>query len=790
MGNVSPAMPLSSRIVAVKVQEARPSGIRISLEDGRKGFIRAREISWERRISVPIPLPSQGDILQAKILDEKSRGNILFLSTRQLTDPWEDVIVKQKYKFEQIVEGEVVNIRNTGAYIQVEPGIDGVISPRDAPLMRGQTIEDLLWLGDKVSAKIRAINKRDKLLELDLIKRLQYFPSDPGQRKKILIENFGAERHPQKLVLTPKQSSQNLGVPVEEHFIKPIIHKLQRILLTDDEFEWLDLLSAGLKKEFGIDVDIATTGEETLDKVSETNSYSLAIIDLNLKGELGIDVASKLRDANKEIPILLISAFDFDEDGNPLDEYEYPFCQKSLDELIYKINELRHGHWKVRRLQNSPKNGDGNFVHHLGMESFAKRPTEEIFAEILSQVREQTEVTQCLLIELDRTQQTGVIIASQPPLDKKEQNRAQDGLYFSPARQVVEEELEFVDNTVDFEHDPKYKNFLTNLVFESCLGIPIRILDRTTRHALFLLDEEPMKFIGYKENAQPIPYAHTASYLLGVAIERANMLDYMRRYEERYALGHLAMDMIHEINNKMGAFEASVENLKKDYGNFQTSIDVRGSEQLQANVEKRIEAISRIQVEFKELVESYRRQVKNEYEAIDVNSIISSVVLEMRRTAGLKEIEIVLDLTPALPPARVILSQLQQIILNLVLNSIQMINRQHEWSKVYNQQSNRSLGSSMQTGVVIIQTRNAGERAAYPIEVRVIDNGPGIHWRDQERIFAPGFSRRGGSGLGLYISRNLAERMGGRLTIFDSTLYLGSTFLLELSQFTTSEEAI
>jgi len=119
-----------------------------------------------------------------------------------------------------------------------------------------------------------------------------------------------------------------------------------------------------------------------------------------------------------------------------------------------------------------------------------------------------------------------------------------------------------------------------------------------------------------------------------------------------------------------------------------------------------------------------------------------------------------------------------------------MIEHQRNLIKMFSEQT-RIYVPALQSGTIIIQTRVGGLDSAYPVEIRVIDNGPGIHGRDQEQIFAPGFTRRsGGAGLGLYISRNLVERMGGQLSLFDSILFMGSAFLVELPLFQTSEEEI
>jgi ribosomal protein S1 len=116
MGNETEKSP---RILSVVVTDSHLSGIHVKLPDGKRGFIRPREISWERRISVPAKLPEKGETVEAVILPEKPRGDSLLMSLRQCTDPWSEAIKAGKYKKEQIVEGEVVNTRKDGIYVQL-----------------------------------------------------------------------------------------------------------------------------------------------------------------------------------------------------------------------------------------------------------------------------------------------------------------------------------------------------------------------------------------------------------------------------------------------------------------------------------------------------------------------------------------------------------------------------------------------------------------------------------------------------------------------------------------------
>jgi signal transduction histidine kinase len=64
--------------------------------------------------------------------------------------------------------------------------------------------------------------------------------------------------------------------------------------------------------------------------------------------------------------------------------------------------------------------------------------------------------------------------------------------------------------------------------------------------------------------------------------------------------------------------------------------------------------------------------------------------------------------------------------------------------------------------------------------ILIRDTGPGIHTSLWEKIFEMGFStRKDGSGIGLFVSRNLMEEVGGRIYVLDSHILHGTVFALE-----------
>ena len=72
-----------------------------------------------------------------------------------------------------------------------------------------------------------------------------------------------------------------------------------------------------------------------------------------------------------------------------------------------------------------------------------------------------------------------------------------------------------------------------------------------TRHALFLFSEHDQKF-----DQKTLNRAGLAGEFIQVALERAMLLDYMRRYEQRYFQGQLLGSLVHELDTKLDGLEA------------------------------------------------------------------------------------------------------------------------------------------------------------------------------------------------------------------------------------------
>lgn len=105
-------------------------GAFIRLEDGIEGLVHISEMSWTKRIGHPSDILHTGDEIDVMVLDVNKDKQEISLGLKQLeTDPWS--IAGQKYPPGTMVDAKVTSLTNYGAFVEIEPGIDGLIHISD-----------------------------------------------------------------------------------------------------------------------------------------------------------------------------------------------------------------------------------------------------------------------------------------------------------------------------------------------------------------------------------------------------------------------------------------------------------------------------------------------------------------------------------------------------------------------------------------------------------------------------------------------------------------------------------
>ncbi|MCC5846599.1 MAG: 30S ribosomal protein S1, partial [Verrucomicrobia bacterium] len=147
-----------------KVKNITDFGAFIDL-NGMDGLLHITDMSWGR-INHPSELVKIGDELEVTILDVDYEKERVSLGLKQQSDnPWEDI--DSKYPVGHRVHGKVVNLMPYGAFIELEPGVEGLVHVSELSwTKRIARASDVLNIGDEVHSIVLAVNKEDKKISL------------------------------------------------------------------------------------------------------------------------------------------------------------------------------------------------------------------------------------------------------------------------------------------------------------------------------------------------------------------------------------------------------------------------------------------------------------------------------------------------------------------------------------------------------------------------------------------------------------------------------------------------
>jgi len=134
---------------------------------GVDGLLHVGEISWQR-VNKPSDVLTVGDEIEARILKIDPEKRRISLSMKQLqTHPWD--VVPEKYKVGERVRGTVTRVMDFGAFVELEPGIEGLIHISEMSwAKRVRTAGDVVKSGETVEAVILGVNTGERRISLGL----------------------------------------------------------------------------------------------------------------------------------------------------------------------------------------------------------------------------------------------------------------------------------------------------------------------------------------------------------------------------------------------------------------------------------------------------------------------------------------------------------------------------------------------------------------------------------------------------------------------------------------------
>ncbi len=133
---------------------------------GIDGLLHISEISWGK-INHPSDILKIGQMIQVKILSIDKEKEKVSLGLKQTTsEPWDQV--QGKFNVGDIIEGRVVQIKEYGVFVEIEPGMDGLVHISEMAHKHVANPASEVKIGQKVEAKILDIDKENKRISLSI----------------------------------------------------------------------------------------------------------------------------------------------------------------------------------------------------------------------------------------------------------------------------------------------------------------------------------------------------------------------------------------------------------------------------------------------------------------------------------------------------------------------------------------------------------------------------------------------------------------------------------------------
>ena len=143
-------------------------GAFIEIEEGIDGLLHVSDMSWVRKVSNPNEVVQKGQKLTCVVLNVDQERKRVALGLKQMaTDPWEGDI-PGRFLPGQKVRGKVTKLTNFGVFVELEPGLEGLLHISELTDDKIESPEDVVKVGDDVDVKVLRVDQEDRKIGLSM----------------------------------------------------------------------------------------------------------------------------------------------------------------------------------------------------------------------------------------------------------------------------------------------------------------------------------------------------------------------------------------------------------------------------------------------------------------------------------------------------------------------------------------------------------------------------------------------------------------------------------------------
>ena len=165
-----------------QVEEKYPAGTRVSgrvrnlasygafveIEEGIDGLLHVSDMSWTKKVGHPSEMFKKGEVIDAVVLSVSQERKRVALGYKQLQpDPWLEYI-PSKYHAGEIVHGTVTKLTSFGAFVELEPGLEGLLHVSELAGHKVESPEDVLQVGQEIEVYILRVDAEERKIGLSL----------------------------------------------------------------------------------------------------------------------------------------------------------------------------------------------------------------------------------------------------------------------------------------------------------------------------------------------------------------------------------------------------------------------------------------------------------------------------------------------------------------------------------------------------------------------------------------------------------------------------------------------
>jgi small subunit ribosomal protein S1 len=170
-------------VVSGKVRNIANYGAFVEIEEGIDGLLHVSDLSWTKKIGHPSEILKKGETVKAVVLSVDQEKQRIALGLKQMQeDPWQSLI-PMNYRPGMVVKGHVTKIANFGVFVELEPGLEGLLHISEISDQKIEKPEEALKIGQEVEVKILRVDSDERKIGLSL-KRAQWAQEEAAREEK------------------------------------------------------------------------------------------------------------------------------------------------------------------------------------------------------------------------------------------------------------------------------------------------------------------------------------------------------------------------------------------------------------------------------------------------------------------------------------------------------------------------------------------------------------------------------------------------------------------------------